>query len=793
MTDNNMSELKRRLIMSVALPIFFQAMPAVAESNVIGQDNAIQTHDNTAQINSAGTLATNIQKNTPEEVIVTARRRAESLFKVPGAISAFSEQQVRDLQATDMRGIQYSVPNFYFERSDSSNASVYLRGIGQNDSLPFVEPGVGIYIDDVYVARSQAAFIELFDVERVEVLRGPQGTLYGRNSTGGAVKLVTKQPSDTPEAYLELGAGKFALGTVNARVSGPLTDDGTLKGKVAVTATRRNGFSRNVTEGGRDGDEKLFAWRSLLVFEPNSNMKFDFSFDGKLERPNRSLTPIRKTSLVAFPDPVGDPSNITVFQPTQTTFNSSYVVEGTANDFADLTTYSASVKGEWKFAENWLIESITSFRKMSWDFVLDADNTPLSVLDIPVFEDDDQVSSELRIAFENEAGFAFTGGVFYFHDYDSVLAGFDDAAAPLDLGFAVIPIISVGVPTSGFGQSKQRTNSIAVFVDASVPLGSATSLEMGLRYTRDKKKVRRLNEFFFDPTLTLSRDRPPFLAGIGFPGEVLDGEKSWDKLTPRVVLSHQFDEQTMVYVSASRGFKSGGFPGRAAAATAFVAFNPETVWTYEGGIKAQRFEDRLSISFTYFYNQYKDIQLNGFGQDPVTGQFVSLFTNAARAVTQGAEVSVSVKPLDGLTLDGSAGYLDADYKDFNTLVNGVMTDVSSRRLVNAPKWTGFLGATLVEPIRSVLTATLHMDAAYRGAHANESSDSPNLAVSKVILLNAFASISTPSNRWEVRAGGTNLTNKARAAQSFNTAEFSGVETAFISPPRLYDVRFIFRY
>ena len=129
--------------------------------------------------------ASDRQANVIDEIIVTARRREESLWSVPGSVSAFSERQLRDLQATDMRQVQYAVPNFHFQRSDSSNAAVYLRGIGQNDSLPFVEPGVGVYIDDVYVARTQAAFVELFDIERVEVLRGPQGTLYGRNSPGG--------------------------------------------------------------------------------------------------------------------------------------------------------------------------------------------------------------------------------------------------------------------------------------------------------------------------------------------------------------------------------------------------------------------------------------------------------------------------------------------------------------------------------------------------------------------------------------------------------------------------------
>ena len=375
-----------------------------------------------------------------EELVVTARRREEPIFRVPGSVSAFSENQIRDLQATDMRRVQYSVPNFHFEKSDSSNASVYLRGIGQNDSLPFVESGVGIYIDDVYIARTQAAFLELFDVERVEVLRGPQGTLYGRNSPGGAVKLITRQPGDEAEAYLEVGAGNFGLTTFNGRISGPLNKDHSLKGKIALTGTRRDGFSRNATEGGYDGDTKSFGWRAALTFEPSNELTLNLGLDGKIEKPDRSLTPIRKTSLTAFADPVGDPFTPVIFLPTEETFGSAYVVEGTANDLADLTTYGITLKANWAFAENWFLESITSYRSLSWDFILDADSSPLPVLDIPVYEDDDQYSTELRVAYENDNGLSFTGGIFYFNDHDIVLAGFDDASASFEFDGFFFPL-----------------------------------------------------------------------------------------------------------------------------------------------------------------------------------------------------------------------------------------------------------------------------------------------------------------------------------------------------------------
>ena len=737
--------------------------------------------------------APNTQVNEIEEIIVTARRREESLWTVPGSVSAFSERQLRDLQATDMRQVQYAVPNFHFQKSDSSNAAVYLRGIGQNDSLPFVESGVGVYIDDVYVARTQAAFVELFDVERVEVLRGPQGTLYGRNSPGGAVKLITRQPADEFEAYAELGTGNLNAKIYNGRISGPLSSDGRWKGKISLSGVKRDGYSENPVLGGSDGDTNTLSFRSGLDFEPSDNLDLELRWEGKFERPNRSLTPIRKTPLTLFPDPVGDPFNPVTYLPTEEAFGSPYVVESTANILADLTTHGASFKSRWQFKDDWYLESITAYRSLSWDFVLDADSTPHPVLDIPVYEDADQFSTELRVAYESDSGRSFTGGVFYFNDHDIVLAGFDDASASFQFLGLFFPLISVGVPSGGYGESDQRTRSIAAFADITFPISDATSVEIGARYTNDEKEVIRRGEFFFDPTLSLSLDQPPFLAGIGFPGEYLQGEQDWNAVTPRAVLSYQPNDSVTVYGSVARGFKSGGFPGRAFAGSEFKPFDPETVWTFETGIKGRDSGNRFTYSAAYFSNDYNDLQLNGFGQDPVTGQFVSLFTNAASAKIQGLEGVASYRPNDRLSIDASVGYLNAEYEEFETLVNGVLTDVSTRRLPNAPEWTGFLGVTYSDLLTPGIAGTFHVDVAYKGDHANESSDSPNLAVAAATYLNAFVSIAASDQSWEVRVGGTNLTDKARAAQSFNTAEFSGVETAFMGAPRLYDIRLLLRF
>src|SRR5258708_243411 len=196
-----------------------------------------------------------------EEITVNARRRAESLQDVPLSVSAFDAARIADLQAEDLTGLQNAVPNLYLDRGDGANTVIYIRGIGQNDSLAFADPGVGVYVDDVFIARSQAALLDVFDVERVEVLSGPQGTLYGRNTIGGAIKFISTEPPDKFGAYVEAGAGNLNYKTLKARIGGPLVGD-TLKAKLAVAAIDRDGFATNTFNGRDDGDTRSLAWRA---------------------------------------------------------------------------------------------------------------------------------------------------------------------------------------------------------------------------------------------------------------------------------------------------------------------------------------------------------------------------------------------------------------------------------------------------------------------------------------------------------------------------------------------------
>jgi iron complex outermembrane receptor protein len=700
------------------------------------------------------------------------------------SVSAFDAARLADLQAEDITGLQNAVPNLYLDRGDGANTVIYIRGIGQNDSLAFADPGVGVYVDDVFIARSQAALLDVFDVERVEVLSGPQGTLYGRNTIGGAIKFISTQPPDKFGAYVEAGAGNFNYKTLKARIGGPLAGD-TLKAKLAVAAINRDGFATNTFNGRDDGDTRSLAWRAAVAYDPTPRLHVSLTVDGKRDRPDTSRSPVRETPVTGFPDPIGAPTSTTTF-PASTDPGK---VDVNANGLSNLTSKGVALKGRFGLSDYWSLESISAYRKTDFDLKLDTDGTPLPILDILVRERQKQFSQELRATYDAPGKFTFVGGLYYFHDDDDTFSGVDNGALSV-FGF---PVTAFGLATSSLADTHQITRSIATFSDASYALIDRLTVDAGLRYTYEEKESGRRFENFFDPAISVVSATPPFLSGAGTPGLPIAGKAHFDAVTPKLSVSWRAADNALLYASAAKGFKSGGFDGRATRNFTFRPFNPETVWGYEVGLKSTWADRRIVANAALFYNDYRDLQVTSFGADPVSGTFVSLFTNAAKARTEGAELEFTALPTQGLTLNATAGYLDARYKKFDTLVGGVVTDVSHRSLVNSPKWTGSLGVTYEHPVSASLVGTLHADTAYRDKTYTEITASETLAQHAYWLANAFLGIKTSDDRWELRAGGRNLGDQRVRVQGFNLSEFPGYQLAFYSASRTWDVHLIFRY
>ena len=719
------------------------------------------------------------EETAPGEIVVTARRRAESLQDVPIAISAYDSTALSNLQADQLSGIQYATPNLYLDQGDAGNAVIYIRGVGQNDSLAFADPGVGVYVDDVFIARSQAAFLDVFDVERIEVLRGPQGTLYGRNTIGGAIKFVSTRPTKDYSAYFEGGIGNYDSVLAKGRISGPLSD--TVRGKIAYSWQRRTGYADNSTTRADDGDVRTISGRASLLFEPSPDFEILLSGDVKFDRPDTSRSPVRATPITGFT------GGRLVTLPAGT---DPYRVDTNANGLNDQTGWGTSLTARWNASEALTIESITAYRRFDFDLNLDTDGSPLAILDIYLDQRQRQFSQELRATYAVPDRVAVTAGLYYFHDRDVTVSGYDDGAATL-FGF---PVTAFGFPTSSLADTRQTTDSYAAFADATVELTPELSLGAGLRYTHEKRSSSRAFEFFFDPRVSVIGNPPPFLQGAGIAGRPISGSADFDAFTPRASISYQPDRDLLLYASASRGFKSGGFDGRANSDFGFRPFRPEYVWAYEGGIKKSWAGGRVTTNLAVFYNDYTDQQVTSFGADPVTGVFASLFTNAAAARSFGLEFELAARLADGLDLTGSVGLLDAKYRRFEQLVGGVATDVSDRRVVNAPDFNASLGLTYTRPLGGGdLSGVFHVDGAYRSTVATEITDSPLLRQPGYEKINAFIGIVGPEKRWELRAGVENLTDRAVRVQGFNLSEFPGVQLGFFAAPRTWDLRLILRY
>lgn len=687
------------------------------------------------------------------EIIVTARRRDERLQDVPAAVSAFSEEGLEALQASTIGDIQAAVPNLTIHVGDAQNAVVYIRGVGQVDSLAFADPGVGIYLDDVYLGRAQGAFLDVYDVERVEVLRGPQGTLHGRNTIGGAVKFVSRALTPEPSGSMELGAGDYGLIEGRASLNMPLIGD-TLIGKVAIAGAARDGFSTNSVDGSDDGGKALLAGRVAFDWRPTSDLAFRLNFDASSDRPDTSRTPARATSVFGLFPPNADP----------------FRIDANFNDLSELDTSGVSLTAQWDIADDWILKFITAYRRMNYDTKLDLDATGASFFGVYDDESQRQFSQELQALYSGDR-LDFTGGLYFFREDDFTYSG---------LYAPDIALITASV-------NDQTNRSMAVYGQGTYELAERLSITAGLRYTYEEKDFFRSQRLFLGPT-------PPYPVVYDAPGNLeitnVDLTEDWAALTPRLGVDYHFNDDLMAYASISRGFKSGGFDGRANTAAAAAPYDPETLWAYEAGLRSQWMDGRLTANATVFFNDYTDLQLSSFVAD-AQGNFSALFTNAGKASMYGLELDLAYRPSSADTITANIGYLDGGYEEY--IGPGGLDISDQRELVNAPRWSARLGGQHTFSLGAAGALILGADASYRSKTYPTVSSSEVLAQDAYTLVDAFLRYETPDGAWRVTLGGQNLTDERYITQGFDLSDSLGYQLAYYGDPRTWTVRLGMRF
>jgi len=616
------------------------------------------------------------------EIVVTARRREESLLDVPIAVTAFSGEQLENSGAIDITDIANVTPNVTLEvsRGTNSTLSAFIRGVGQQDPVAGFEAGVGIYLDDVYLNRPQAAVLDIYDVERIEVLRGPQGTLYGRNTIGGAIKYVTRRLGDTPTLKLRGTYGSY--NQIDGVISGSLPiGDGTVRVGGAVARLTRDGFGTNLTTGRENYNKDVLAGRATIEIAPSSEafirVTGDYTRDTSEARGGHRLIPSLATNAPVLAN-VYDSRG------------------GLADPAQKVEAWGISSLIELKPTDWLTFRSITGYRKDDSASPIDFDALPAVDVDVPAFYNNTQLSQEVQLLIS-------TGG------FDGLIGGYWLDASSRTV-FDVRTPATVTALT--FGDVDTKTG--AIFGDFTYNLGTMFSVSVGGRYTWDRRESVVQRNVYLGSSPFFGGTTAPILRQTDFRG-VAD----FEKFTPRASISFKPSPDHTLYASYSKGFKGGGFDPRGVGISApdlngngingaggdqqdiynFLSFDPETVVSYEAGWKASLFDRRLTFALAGFYADYTDVQVPGSIGLTVGGvtTFAGITTNAGKAEFKGVEFEGNVAvarnlgtPGGRLNFSWTLGYLDAKYKRF---IDSRGIDVASRRAIqNTPDWN--LSATL---------------------------------------------------------------------------------------------------
>ena len=704
-----------------------------------------------------------------DEVIVTARRREESLQDVPIAVSAFSGEQLEEIGIVDITALTNRAPNIQLEVSRATNTTLtaYIRGVGQQDPVAGWEGGVGIYLDDVYLSRPQGTVFDVYDVERIEVLRGPQGTLYGRNTIGGAVRYVTKRLSDEQEFKIKGAVGSYNQLDLIASGSIPVSDTFRIGGTVAKFT--HDGWGDYLTTGEDNADKDITAFRLSMEWEPSEDLFVrlygDYSVDDSTSRQGHRL----------LPGPAGEPVLGDVWD-TRAGISQFPASTGGLNPEADQGGIGLLL--QWDINEQLQLKSITSSRSDRTESWIDFDNLAADTFDAPVIYENEQFSQEFQFTYTNDR----LAGVFGLYYLDA--NAFD--------AFDVIIFSSLTAFTLG----DYDTKAWAAFFDMSYALNDQWNLSVGGRYTDDERTARVVRETF----LGLGS---PYFGGAGVSITVpttgvpeFNGTRSDSKFTPRVSLSYKPADAHNIYLAYSEGFKGGGFDPRGAYNIAEVrqGFEPETVESIELGAKSVWADGMLTTNVALFSMDYTDVQIPGSvlldtdGDGTVDG-FAGKVTNAGSAEVQGLEIEAAAQFTDNFSATFSIGLIDADYTEWLEASTDpdtgapIFVDISDQReFQNTPDTTASLNLRYELPLASGDLALLG-GISYRGLTHQFEIPNPLTDQDSFSLIDLSAVWTSGDGKYQLGLHGRNLGDEEYIAAAYDFATVASSVIGFYGPPR----------
>ncbi len=748
-----------------------------------------------------------------EEIVVTAQKREQNLQDVPVAITAIQGDSMAAMGVTDISDLQAHIPNIstYPARGTSSTLTAYIRGIGQSDPLFGVDPGVGLYFDDVYIARPQGALMDIFDVERVEVLRGPQGTLYGKNTIGGAIKYVSKPLEYERSGSFSVAYGDYSQQEVKGDFNMPLIDDKLVMKVAGASITRREGFSKSVYTGSDHiSDKEVYSGRLALQWNPTDNFEAKFSADYTADRSGALGPTLLKQN----------PNDIVLNAPGAALLGDEREVRSGFKNKNDTETQGYSLTLTADLSDEMTVKSITAYRKGSTDTYIDFDTLPQPYVDVRAIYEDNQFSQEFQFNY-NADNWNLVSGLYYFTGdaggqvWNQFLIGLPASAiaasfagalgvptyeALTGLSAADIPSLTgsynveVGQDTDIPGvDGNVKTTSYSLYSQANIDLTETVTLSLGGRLTIEEKEADVYNTsdtsryFDSDPGLNVFNSFNTFAVDADF-----EDSETFREFSPRVGLDWQINEDVMVYASYSEGFKSGGFNVRAkniAVTGSDKPYEPETVKSIELGTKATLWDGRMTLNAAIFRNKYEDIQLSVFTDDGAGG-FFGDFKNAGEGTMQGAELEMTALLAEGLTLNASVGFLDAEYDE---LESGGVNIASNEEFTNAPRLTYNIGFAYDFSVGDMGDVLARVDYAWRDDSVLTTEFQTGqtdplqmpLEADDYGVLNA-AVVWDMDENWRFTFAGKNLTDEEYLVTGYNITSV-GVRTGFLGEPRTWSM------
>ena len=671
-----------------------------------------------------------------EEVIVTAQRREQRLQDVPISISAISGSTMKNTGITGTTQLQAVVPNLVVVTSVGA-ASTFLRGIGSSSSDIAAESSVATYVDGVYQPSVYANVFEFNGLERIEVLKGPQGTLFGRNATGGVVQVITKAPSFEPEMSFDLGYGNYGAEKVQAYVSGGLTDN--LSANLAVQyQDQKDGWGKNITLGTKDYYARDFNARSKLLFTPGDATEITLS---------GNYTDFNHHNIAAQNPPGSGPGYL-----------GDYKFGGETDAFAKGENYGGSLTVTHDFG-GFQIRNISAYQKFDGTQVIDQDGSPQPVVSGDFDMNTRMISEEFHVLSPSDTKLQWLAGVYYY-SYDAET----DPVRITGLAFAPLPGVDV--------RGKSEVRSISGFAQGTYPLTDKLNLTTGIRYTRD--------EVTFTGSLNVA-DTPVALD----PEQTLP-ESVYEEPTWRISLDYQLTPEVLGYASYNRGTKSGGF-ALGTQPSLNEGFEPEQLDAYEMGLKTELFDRRLQFNSAAFYYDFENIQFQRVVQGVVET------VNGPSAKLYGVEAELSGRVTPALTLRASGGYLHTRIGDFpgapntNRMPNGFNDNgdpaynAKGNQLPNAPKFSGNVGFEYRVPLNGG-SVRLSSNLLYAGKAYNELDNRLFVKAHKVLS----ASLGWEGdNGFRVSVWGSNLTDSYY--YTYQAGVSGGTDIAQPAAPRTYGV------